>query len=1004
MTVSRVTLMFALLVASTVGAQSFVNWENPHVHPLERSGDLLLAVNTADNRVELFDVASGTAVHVESIPVGLDPVSVRVIGDQAWVANHISDSVSVVDLVSRSVIATLKTGDEPADIVFAGTPTRAFVSCSQVNQVWVFDVSDLTVPPQIVDIFGEDPRALAVSNDGSTVYAAVFESGNKTTVLGGGLEDLSTLAFPPNVVSSALGPYGGMNPPPNMGIDFEPAINLSNPTAPAVALIVRQDTNGDWKDDNDGDWTDLVTGPSASESGRPEGWHLVDHDVAVIAADTLDLSYVTGLMNICMAIGVHPTSGMLSVVGTEATNEIRFEPNLTGKFVRVNAAFADPTGVTATSIVDLNDHLDYTVGTVPQTERDKSIGDPRAIAWQSDGSRAFVAGMGSNNLAVIDATGARVGAAPTIEVGQGPTGLALDEARDRLYVLNKFDASISVVDLVSELQVDTVPFYDPTPAAIKTGRFALYDTHRTSGLGQTSCGSCHVDSRMDRLGWDLGDPSGDMAPMNQNCLDILGVAGCEDWHPMKGPMTTQTLQDIIGMEPHHWRGDREGIEAFNPAFEGLLGDDEQLTDDEMQEFEDFLATIYYPPNPFRNLNNSLPNSLPLPGHFTTGRFAPAGAPMPNGNAISGLSTYRNSNLDNPFDCVSCHTLPTGAGPDLELVGFSLQPIPPGPDGERHLMVVGVDGSTNVTIKIPQLRNDYEKTGFNTTQLANTQGFGYLHDGSVDSLERFLTEPAFSVVSDQQVANIVAFMLAFSGSDLPQGSMTTIFEPLGPLSHDTHAAVGQQLSFDGTTQSDPTVLAMIDEFSQLAESNDVGLVANGLRLGEARGYRYEGGDVWQSDRASETVTTAQMRNGTLSGGTMTLTVVPLGSQTRIGIDRDEDGFFDRDEIDGCSNPADPSETPPGPACGTFVRGDCNDDGGVDISDPIAQLDGLFSGGAQPGCADACDSNDDGSENIADVVFILDHLFGAGTTPAAPFPGCGIDPTVDPLGCSTFTSCP
>ena len=49
---------------------------------------------------------------------------------------------------------------------------------------------------------------------------------------------------------------------------------------------------------------------------------------------------------------------------------------------------------------------------------------------------------------------------------------------------------------------------------------------------------------------------------------------CPDFHPMKGPMTTQTMQDLIGKEPLHWRGDRLSIEAFDGAFHELLGGDE----------------------------------------------------------------------------------------------------------------------------------------------------------------------------------------------------------------------------------------------------------------------------------------------------------------------------------------------------------------------------------------------------------------------------------------------
>ena len=124
---------------------------------------------------------------------------------------------------------------------------------------------------------------------------------------------------------------------------------------------------------------------------------------------------------------------------------------------------------------------------------------------------------------------------------------------------------------------------------------------------------------MDRLSWDLGDPSGERKTLDNSFHNLgAGIPGLTTgfdaaFHPMKGPMTTQTMQDIIGKEPHHWRGDRDGIEEFNGAFVSLLGDDALLTFSEMDAFEKYLATIHFPPNPFRNLDNTLPTDLPLPG-------------------------------------------------------------------------------------------------------------------------------------------------------------------------------------------------------------------------------------------------------------------------------------------------------------------------------------------------------------------------------------------------------
>ena len=83
---------------------------------------------------------------------------------------------------------------------------------------------------------------------------------------------------------------------------------------------------------------------------------------------------------------------------------------------------------------------------------------------------------------------------------------------------------------------------------------------------------------------------------------------------------------------------------------------------------------------------------------------------------------------------------------------------------------------------------------------------------------------------------------------------------------------------------------------------------------------------------------------------------------------------------------------------FVRGDCNSDGSVDVSDPIYTLESLFGvSGETPGCSDACDVNDDGAINLADAIELLGAVF-LGIPAALPAPlTCGFDPTSDPLGC-------
>ncbi len=897
---------------STDAPSSFVNWESGHIHPVDITPDglKLLAVNTADNRLEVFDISSGVPILAYEVPVGLDPISVRARSNsEAWVVNTISDSVSVVNLTTRNVVGTVRTKDEPSDVVFAGTPQRAFISCSEANLVQVVDLTQIFATPTDIPIKGEDPRALAVSPDGQTVYAAIFNSGNASTILGGGTRVASPLAYPPNVVNDANGPYGGTNPPPNAGSVISPAPNPAAGTPPKVGLIVKKNSSNRWMDDNNHDWTAKVSGLQAASSGRRIGWDMPDRDLAAISTSNMAVSYARGLMNICMGVGVNPATGQIAVIGTDGINERRFEPNVRSIFVRDNFALVNPTNLSKT-IKDLNPHLvPYTSQQLPQSERNKSIGDPRGIAWNPTGTKGYITGMGSNNVIVVNAQGNRAGLAQTISVGEGPTGVAFDGSRNRLYVLNRFGASISVIDAASESVVATVPFFDPTPAAIKIGRKHLYDTHKTSGLGQAACASCHIDARMDRLAWDLGNPAGNAKQLTGQNLGA-GIPGLTPgtanpdfapWHPMKGPMTTQTLQDIIGKEPHHWRGDRAGIEEFNPAFVGLLGDDTELTPIEMQEFEDFLATIAFPPNPFRNFDNSLPLNLPLPGHFSPGRFSPAGQPLPNGNALSGLILYADANrkLDaGLLACITCHTLPTGIGTDstLNLQTFAYDPLPAGAQGQHHAMLVAGDGSTNLAMKVPHIRNAYSKVGFDTTQLENNAGFGFLHDGSVDSLARFVAEPVFTVQNDQEIADLVAFMLCMTGSDLPPGG-TSVFNPPGVASLDTHAAVGEQTTVLDAATAPPIQTFFINIMISAAQSGKVGLVVKGVVNGEQRGFMYSAAvSGFQSDRQSQTFTPAALLGLARSGSELTYTVVPRDSQTRIGIDRDLNGVLDRDQAD------------------------------------------------------------------------------------------------------------
>ena len=121
-------------------AQSFTNYESGAVSPVRISldGSRLFVVDTTGGHLSIFSLSNpAKPLLITEIPVGLAPVSVQPrTRDEIWVVNQLSDSVSVVDVPSRRVVATLRVVDEPSDVVFAGG--MAFVTAATTDKLHVF--------------------------------------------------------------------------------------------------------------------------------------------------------------------------------------------------------------------------------------------------------------------------------------------------------------------------------------------------------------------------------------------------------------------------------------------------------------------------------------------------------------------------------------------------------------------------------------------------------------------------------------------------------------------------------------------------------------------------------------------------------------------------------------------------------------------------------------------------------------------------------------------------
>ena len=384
------------------------------------------------------------------------------------------------------------------------------------------------------------------------------------------------------------------------------------------------------------------------------------------------------------------------------------------------------------------------------------------MAVTSNGATLYVAAMGSDKVAVLSTAELENDSfvpnpANHIHVtGGGPTGVLLDEDRKQLFVLTRFDDAISIIDTTQRTETAHVAMHDPEPPSVTVGRRFLYDASFSSAHGDSACASCHVFGDFDSLAWDLGNPDApvthDPGPFKTPVFNqATGQPMEQIFHPMKGPMTTQSLRGMANHGPMHWRGDRTGgndeptaqpdggtfneraaFAKFQGGFTDLLGRYAPIPTEAMEAFTDYILQLTYPPNPNRPLSNVL-----------------------TADQEAGHQLFENTNcgfigcLDGncpTLRCASCHTLDPAGNPGTARPGF-----------------FGTSGFSSFAgnpqlFKIPQLRNLYQKVGMfgnapNPAILLDdngftgdqVRGFGFLHDGGVDTLFRFHHAVIFSVV-------------------------------------------------------------------------------------------------------------------------------------------------------------------------------------------------------------------------------------------------------------------
>jgi YVTN family beta-propeller protein len=238
---------------------------------------------------------------------------------------------------------------------------------------------------------------------------------------------------------------------------------------------------------------------------------------------------------------------------------------------------------------------------IPLDELERYAARPFGVAITPDKSRLYVTSGGSEIVTAIDVRRllqtVRARPKPFVEdlsasanyvlariaVGHDPRGATLSPDGRRLFVANRLDDTIGVIDTRSNRVAATIPLDGPKELSILRYGEQTFYTARYSFQGQIGCANCHIDSTFDGLTWDL-EPDGFGVDIVENKL----------------------LEDIKDVGPYKWNGANPNIPTeCGPRTEKYFWRSESFDDLTLTDLVVYIRSLQPRPNRWQLTGNEL---------------------------------------------------------------------------------------------------------------------------------------------------------------------------------------------------------------------------------------------------------------------------------------------------------------------------------------------------------------------------------------------------------------
>lgn len=459
-------------------------------------------------------------------------------GRSLYVVCERSDELRVVETQTGKVTGSVPVGHVPRGVSLSTDGRQIFVTDSWTDHVSVIEASGLKVARELST--GFEPISAIPDQTGSTLYVA-----NRIT------NDVSV-------------------------IDLKSGQEIKRLTAGRGASYVARSSDGQYV------YVSHVFPNIAAQRGAPES------EITVLDAATQRVKERKRLHNV----------GGVFHVATSADGKLTAVAQMRPKNL-VPLAHVEHGAVFGNSLAVFGEGLNGVVQ-VPLDELERYFALPYGVAISPDHSRIYVSSAGSDVVSVIDT--ARLVAfarknsdfandlsasanyvVARIAVGKNPRGIVLSPDGRRLYVANRMDDTISVIDTQRNILISTIDLggaKEITP--IRKGE-QIFNTAKYGFQGHFGCANCHIDGTFDGMEWDL-EPDGFGIDVVDNKL----------------------LEDLSGTEPFKWNGGNPNMPTeCGPRTEKYFYRSQSYNDQELTDLVTFVMGQPFRPNRYRLPNGEL---------------------------------------------------------------------------------------------------------------------------------------------------------------------------------------------------------------------------------------------------------------------------------------------------------------------------------------------------------------------------------------------------------------